>query len=163
MAPQTPREEEDAMFTCTNVDHIAINTSDMEATLQFYCGIMGMRLARTALTPDGRRHYNVEIGGGTAFAIFDGAKPAPQEVPQSLNHLALVVATAGEFDEAYERLRSHGVKVTDLIERSYGKTFYFHDPNGIRLQIELQTRALEQPAYSDPNPVPFVSKLLAKT
>ena len=51
------------MFQCTNVDHIAINTHDMEATLQFYCGVMGMRLARTALTPDGRRHYNVQIGG----------------------------------------------------------------------------------------------------
>jgi glyoxylase I family protein len=150
------------MFQCTNVDHIAINTHDMEATLQFYCGIMGMRLARTALTPDGRRHYNVQIGGGTAFAIFDGAKPSPEGVPHSLNHLALVVATADEFDEAYKRLQKHGVKVTDVIERSYGKTFYFHDPNGIRLQIELQTREAEQDPYSDPNPVPCVRQLLAK-
>ena len=72
------------------------------------------------------------------------------------------MATAGEFDEAYERLQNHGVKVTDIIERSYGKTFYFHDPNGIRLQIELQTREAEQDPYSDPNPVPFVRQLLAK-
>lgn len=150
------------MFTCTNVDHIGINTHDMEATLQFYCGLLGMRLARTALTSDGRRHYNVEIGGGTAFAVFDGAKPTPEGVPQHINHLALVVATAGEFDEAYERLRNHGVKVTDIIERSYGKTFYFHDPNGIRLQIELQSREAAQDPYSDPNPVPFVRKLLEK-
>jgi len=150
------------MFKCTKVDHIAINTHDMEATLQFYCGLLGMQLTRTALTPDGRRHYNVEIGGGTAFAIFDGAKPSSEGTPQSLNHLALVVATPAEFDEAYERLRHHGVKVTDIIERSYGKTFYFHDPNSIRLQIELQTRASEQNPYSDPNPVPFVRTLLEK-
>jgi glyoxylase I family protein len=150
------------MFQCTNVDHIGINTHDMEATLQFYCGLLGMRLARTALTSDGRRHYNVEIGGGTAFAVFDGAKQTPEGVPQHINHLALVVATAEEFDEAYERLQKHGVKVTDIIERSYGKTFYFHDPNGIRLQIELQTREAEQDPYSDPNPVPFVRQLLAK-
>lgn len=150
------------MFKCTNVDHIGINTNDMEATLQFYCGLLGMRLARTALTSDGRRHYNVEIGGGTAFAVFDGAKPLPEGIPQHMNHLALVVATPAEFDEAYERLQSHGVKVTDIIERGYGKTFYFHDPNGIRLQIELQVREPEQDPYSDPNPVPFVHKLLAK-
>jgi catechol 2,3-dioxygenase-like lactoylglutathione lyase family enzyme len=149
------------MFTYTNVDHIAINTDDMEATLQFYCGILGMRLARTALTADGRRHYNVEIGGGTAFAVFDGAKPAPQGVPQPLNHLALVVGTAQEFDAAYQQLQQHGVKVTDIIERSYGKTFYFHDPNGIRLQIELQTEAADQQRFSDPNPVPFVRQLQA--
>ena len=150
------------MFTCTNVDHIGINTHDMEATLQFYCGLLGMRLARTALTADGRRHYNVEIGGGTAFAVFDGAKPTPEGVPQHINHLALVVATAEEFDEAYERLKNHGVKVTDVIERSYGKTFYFHDPNGIRLQIELQSREVNQDPYGDPNPVPFVRQLLEK-
>ena len=43
------------------IDHVGINTNDMEATLQFYCGILGMRLVRTTRTPDGRRHYNVEI------------------------------------------------------------------------------------------------------
>ena len=42
------------------IDHVGINTNDMEATLQFYCGILGMRLVRTTRTPDGRRHYNVE-------------------------------------------------------------------------------------------------------
>lgn len=150
------------MFQCTIVDHIGINTHDMEATLQFYCGILGMKLARTSLTPDGRRHYNVEIGGGNAFAVFDGAKPLPEGTPQHINHLALVVATPEEFDEAYERLQQHGVKVTDIIKRGYGKTFYFHDPNGIRLQIELQTQKAEQDPYSDPNPVPFVRTLLEK-
>ncbi len=51
------------------IDHVGINTNDMEATLQFYCGILGMQLVRTTRTPDGRRHYNVEIGGGNAFAV----------------------------------------------------------------------------------------------
>src|SRR6202048_5254838 len=49
------------------IDHVGINTNDMEATLQFYCGILGMRLVRTTRTPDRRRHYNVEIGGGNVF------------------------------------------------------------------------------------------------
>jgi catechol 2,3-dioxygenase-like lactoylglutathione lyase family enzyme len=63
------------------IDHVGVNTNDMEATLQFYCGILGMRLVRTTRTPDGRRHYNVEIGGGNAFAVFDGAeRPGPDEL-----------------------------------------------------------------------------------
>jgi catechol 2,3-dioxygenase-like lactoylglutathione lyase family enzyme len=28
------------------IDHVGINTNDMEATLQFYCGILGMRLVK---------------------------------------------------------------------------------------------------------------------
>ena len=32
---------------------------------------------------------------------------------------------AEEFDAAYQRLKDHGVAVTEIIERGYGKTFYF--------------------------------------
>src|ERR671922_1421022 len=143
------------------IDHVGINTNDMEATLQFYCGLLGMRLVRATRTADGRRHYNIEIGGGNAFAVFDGAELPAEGERQHVNHLALPVATPEEFDAAYQRLKEHGIAVTDIIERGYGKTFYFHDPNGIRLQIELQTRESEQDPYSDPNPVPFVRQLLA--
>jgi catechol 2,3-dioxygenase-like lactoylglutathione lyase family enzyme len=95
----------------------------MEATLQFYCGILGMRLVRTTRTPDGRRHYNVEIGGGNAFAVFDGAELPTAGERQHVNHLALPVDTSEEFDAAYQRLKDHGVAVTEIIERGYGKTF----------------------------------------
>ena len=92
----------------------------MEATLQFYCGTLGMRLVRTTRTPDGRRHYNVEIGGGNAFAVFDGAELPTAGERRQVNHLALPVDTLG-FDAAYQRLREHGVAVTEIIERGMAK------------------------------------------
>jgi catechol 2,3-dioxygenase-like lactoylglutathione lyase family enzyme len=75
------------------IDHVGINTNNMEATMQFYCGILGMRLVRTTRTPDGRRHYNVDIGGGNAFAVFDGAELPMAGERQHVNHLALPVDT----------------------------------------------------------------------
>jgi catechol 2,3-dioxygenase-like lactoylglutathione lyase family enzyme len=150
------------MFTCTHIDHVGINTNDMEATLQFYCGVLGMRLVRTTRTGDGRRHYNVEIGGGNAFAVFDGAELPAAGERQHVNHLALPVATPEEFDTAYQRLKDHGIAVTEIIERGYGKTFYFHDPNGIRLQIELKTKQDENSLEGDPDPVPYVRTLLQR-
>ena len=137
------------------IDHVGINTNDMEATLQFYCGILGMRLVRTTRTPDGRRHYNVEIGGGNAFAVFDGAELPTAGERQHVNHLALPADTLEEFDAAYRRLKDHGVAVTEIIERGYGKTFYFHDPNGIRLanSIEDQTGCGQLGRRSRPCPV----------
>ena len=154
------------MVKCTHIDHVAINTDDMEATLQFYCGVLGMRLARTTRTGDGRRHYNIEIGGGNAFAVFDGAELPSEGERQRLNHLALPVATSDDFDEAYQRLKDNGVRVTDIIERGYGKTFYFQDPNGIRLQIELRTIPAPQSnddLEGDPDPVPYVRQLTGKS
>ncbi len=148
------------MFKCTHIDHVAIYTNDMEATLQFYCGVLGMRLARTGRTGQGTRHYNVEIGRGNAFAIFENTKMPKEGDPQLLSHLALPVATAAEFEEAYQRLKNAGVEVTDITKRDYGKTFYFHDPNGIELQIELQEHETEDTLRGDPDPVPFVQKLI---
>jgi catechol 2,3-dioxygenase-like lactoylglutathione lyase family enzyme len=124
------------MFTCIHIDHVGMNTPDMEATLQFYCGVLGMRLVHTTRTPDGRRHYTIAIGRGNTFAVFDGAERPTAEARQHVNHMALPVATLEEFDAAYQRLKDHGRAVTEILDRSYGKTFYCHDPNGIRLQIE---------------------------
>ena len=70
--------------------------------------------------------------------------------------------TPAEFDATYERLKDHGVAVTEIIERGYGKTFYFHDPNGIRLQIELKTKQDADSLEGDPDPVPYVRALLQR-
>ena len=72
------------------------------------------------------------------------------------------MATPEEFDEAYQRLKNHGIAVTEIIERGYGKTFYFHDPNGIRLQIEVKTKQDEDRLDGDPDPVPYVRTLLQR-
>ena len=137
------------MFKTTKIDHVAVNTNDMEATLRFYCGILGMKLARTSRTGDGRRHYNVEIGGGNAFAFFDGAERPDNTTAQYLNHFALPVATEAEFDEAYKNLQEHGVDVTEIIERGYGKTFHRH-PGSLALAfspaLTLECRPLSTTA-----------------
>ena len=44
-----------------------------------------------------------------------------------------------------------------IIEREYGKAFYFNDPNGIRLQIELQTSGWQEDHFADPDPDPVPS------
>ena len=150
------------MFACTHIDHVGINTNDMEATLQFYCGVLGLQLVRTTRTGDGRRHYNIAIGRGNALAVFDGAALPTTGERQHVNHLALPVATLAEFEAAYQRLKDHGIAVTEIIERSYGKTFYFHDPNGIRLQIEVKTREDADSLEGDPDPVPYVRTLLQR-
>lgn len=148
------------MFKTTRIDHVGVNTNDMEATVQFYCGILGMKIARTMRTPSGGRHYNVEIGGGNAFAFFETEQELSKTSNQYLNHFAIPVATAEEFDEALKRLTDNGVETTEIIERDWGKTFYFNDPNGIRLQIELQFKEDLRDVNGDPDPVPSAAKYM---
>jgi catechol 2,3-dioxygenase-like lactoylglutathione lyase family enzyme len=150
------------MATYLGVDHVALETDDMEATVHFYNDVLGMKLVRTLRTggDNDRRHYFFDAGHGNYSAFFDGAT-LPASSPQLLNHLSVNVDTAEEFDEAYRKIRGNGGDCTDIIERSYGKTFYFKDPNGIRLQLELQSREDEWTLEGDPDPVPSVSRIRA--
>jgi hypothetical protein len=70
--------------------------------------------------------------------------------------------TVEEFDAAYQRLKEHGIAVTEVIARSYGKTFYFQDPNGIRLQIEVKTKQTADSLEGAPDPVPYMRTLLQR-
>ena len=107
--------------------------------------------------------HGVEVPAGARLLFTNGqvgTKP-DGSTPQHLNHFAIPVATEEEFNESWQRLKDHGAEVTGIIERGYGKTFYFQDPNGIRLQIELRTRQDDSEPNGDPDPVPSAAKYLA--
>ena len=50
-----------------------------------------------------------------------------------------------------------------MVTRSTSATLgFFHDPNGIRLQIELKTKQDADSLEGDPDPVPYVRALLQR-
>jgi catechol 2,3-dioxygenase-like lactoylglutathione lyase family enzyme len=150
------------MLQCTGIDHVALVTHDMEATVQFYTNILGMRLVRTMRTGpalNNARHYFFDAGRGNQLAFFDLTAAPANVVPQHLHHLALTVDSVDALQAMRQRLLDHGVEATEILERSYGSTFYFTDPNGIRLQLAVQTREWAGEAYADPNPVPAARAL----
>jgi catechol 2,3-dioxygenase-like lactoylglutathione lyase family enzyme len=150
------------MFQISRVDHTALRTDDMEATVQFYCGVLGLPLLQTMRGSGASRRYVFGAGDRNRLVFFDGHARSEEGAPQHLDHIAIHVDTVEEFDEAYRRLQDHGVATTDIIERAYGKTFYFHDPNGIYIQIGLDTQPDPRVA-DDPDPVPSASKYLVQS
>lgn len=161
------------MIQYAGVDHFAMKTDDMEATVRFYHDILGMRLFMAFKTGSevvnkNVRHYFFDAGGGNFLAFFDGAKLPEDGMPQRFDHLALTVRSEEDFQAAYRRLKHHGVKVTDIVNLGgtrdpfSGKTFYFHDPNGIRMQIMLRTEPVHPHLTGDPDPVPSVRRILAE-
>src|SRR6516165_8699898 len=60
------------------VNHLALITTDMDATVRFYHGALGARLVATIGTPE-FRHYFFELGPQCTVAFFEyaGAAIAP--------------------------------------------------------------------------------------
>jgi catechol 2,3-dioxygenase-like lactoylglutathione lyase family enzyme len=125
------------------INHLALVTTDMDATTRFYHGVLGARLVATIGTP-GFRHYFFEIGEGNTVAFFEYhdaaiegfAKPAGVPDPRAMqfDHLSLNVADEHALESLRSRLKSFGCEVTDVVDHGVMRSIYFTDPNGIALE-----------------------------
>jgi len=159
------------------INHLALVTTDMDATVRFYHGVLGARLVATIGT-DGFRHYFFEVGPGNTIAFFEYetvelepfAKPAGVPDPRAVqfDHLALNLADEQGLESMRARLKGHGCEVTDVVDHGFVRSIYFSDNNGIALEASWWvTDATGRPAdygdrdlFSDLDPVPAVSELI---
>lgn len=119
-------------FELGGVNHLALVCSDMERTVEFYTGVLGMPLIKTIELPGGRgQHFFFDCGNGdcVAFFWFPGAPDgvpgisAPPGRPDqgditsavgSMNHVSFSVPPE-RFDEYYAKLRGKGVAVSPVL------------------------------------------------
>ena len=145
-APVAPR------IALRNVDHLALNTTDMRKTIDFYCGVLEMRLAMAFRTPasleksklagappfPSLRHYMFEMGGGGMLAFFEYPPDTPRghrDTDGTMQHVAFY-ADRSSLHRLVKRLDAHGIWHTPPLYigwRFY--SVYFYDPNGIRLEV----------------------------
>jgi catechol 2,3-dioxygenase-like lactoylglutathione lyase family enzyme len=159
------------------VNHLALITGDMDATVRFYHGVLGAPLVATIGTP-GFRHYFFQIGAGSTVAFFEyaGSPPAgfakPAGVPDpraiQFDHLSLDVADEEALEALRHRLKEHDCEVTDVIDHGFVRSIYFTDPNGIALEASWWVRDAtgvdasfdDEMLFRDGDPVPAVRELV---
>jgi glyoxylase I family protein len=139
------------------VHHLALNTDDMRATLDFYVRVLGMPLVhglRTPAPPPGAGpahgigtppyknipHYFLDMGGDSLLAFFEyprGVAKADRDLLGAMQHVSFVCGP-GRYREVLARLKANGVAIAAgplLTIPPAIHSFYFFDPNGIRLEI----------------------------
>jgi catechol 2,3-dioxygenase-like lactoylglutathione lyase family enzyme len=157
------------------VNHLALVTSDMDATVRFYHGVLGMPLVATLMAGP-MRHYFFKIDEGNTVAFFEWKgmetfrKPAgwPTEHPLQFDHLSFNLPDRPALLDLQQRLRDGGTAVTEVVDHGMLKSIYFTDPTGIALEAsywendatELTTGNAE--TFLDPNPVPALREIQAR-
>lgn len=139
------------------VHHLALNTDDMKATIDFYARVLGMPLIHALRVPPGvgvgagnrgnppfenLRHYFFDAGGDAMVAFFElpkGATPqADRNATAAMQHCSFTT-TRAQFDVLHKRLLEHHVPVIGPINVGADSwSIYFFDPNGIRLEYTWQ-------------------------
>lgn len=157
------------------VNHLALVTPDMDSTVRFYAGVLGMRLVCTTMAGP-MRHYFFEIGPQNTVAFFEipsverFEKPAgapPPDFPIQFDHLSFNVPDEEALEALRKRLIDFGSEVTEVVDHGFVRSVYFTDPNGISLEaswwaIDATGRDADHKdnrLFGDPNPVPAVDEL----
>jgi len=130
------------------IDHLALVTEDLKATMDFYTRVLKMQLVHVRRVPYERdrgqppyenlRHYFFDMGNDTLLAFFEyprGLARSDRDLPGGMQHLAFHVPKR-QFDDMIAHVKSCGVNVIGPVP--LGGRFwsaYFYDPNGIRLEF----------------------------
>jgi catechol 2,3-dioxygenase-like lactoylglutathione lyase family enzyme len=117
------------------VHHIALISSDVERTVQFFDGLLGMPLIEMFENRDyeGSTHFFFDLGHGNTLAYFDlpGLDLGPYaEVLGGHHHLAISMDRE-QWEAARARLEAAGVETAHVD----GSSLYFLGPDGERLEL----------------------------
>lgn len=146
-----PSEAQSIGVPVQGLHHFAWRCRDAEETRHFYEDLLGLPLIHViradAVPSTGEHcpyvHLFFEMHDGSCMAFFDLgdnqiAQPSPN-TPGWVNHIALRVSSQAQLLKAKERLQTAGVKVLGVTDHQFVESIYFFDPNGIRLELTVQT------------------------
>jgi catechol 2,3-dioxygenase-like lactoylglutathione lyase family enzyme len=156
------------------VHHVALVTSDMDATMRFWHEVLGAEIVATTST-EAYRSYYFRIGETqtVAFMEYHGvdhetyAKPVGIAFPltSQFDHLSLNLDSEAAVWALRARLRDYGCDVSDVVDRGILRSIYFTDPTGIALEASWWTIDLDAgnfddaDRFQDPDPVPALVEL----
>jgi len=123
------------------INHPALFGKNLDETIKFYTEVLGMELVLRQPNLDEPRmtHLFFSAGNGAFIAFFIPNDDSGLEIPVgsegigSLQHMAMNLDVP--LEEAMETLDSYKVKFSGPIDRGYVRSLYFHDPNGIKLEL----------------------------
>jgi catechol 2,3-dioxygenase-like lactoylglutathione lyase family enzyme len=151
------------MPTYTGINHLAMVTGDMDATLRFWRDLLGMRLV-AGLGHPGYRHYFLEISGQDMIAFFEwpGVEPMPEKDhgfpvtgPVCFDHVSFGVAGEDDLWEIKDRLEAADIWCSEVVDHGFIHSIYTFDPNNIPIEFSAPVPGVDirkTPAMADTEP-----------
>jgi len=151
------------------INHLALVTGDMTATIRFWRDLLGMRLV-AGLGRAGYRQYFFEISPQTLLLFFEwpDAQPmvekdhgVPVKGPAAFDHVAVAVASDEDLWALKDRLEAAGVWVSELVDHGFIHSIYSFDPNNIPIEFSALVAGVDlgrNPRMKDRNPLPAATE-----
>lgn len=131
------------MFRIFAMDHIVLNVEDMEAVLNFYINILGLKAERLEEFRQGKVKFpSLRVSDDTLIDLFPSKEPKSLTSGKSstdLNHFCLVAEKEG-FGKFIEDLKKNGIAIEDGPSQNWGAhgngiSIYFRDPEKRLIEV----------------------------
>ena len=112
--------------------HVALNVQSVAKSVEFYSTVLGMKLE---WMPDPENAYLTSGHDNLALhQLPRGSEPGPV---QTVHHIGFIVRRPEDVDEWAHRVRAHGIALAagPKTHRDGARSFYFHDPDGLLIQL----------------------------
>jgi glyoxalase family protein len=136
------------------IHHVTAIATDPQVNVDFYAGVLGLRLVKKTVNFDDPGSYHLyfgdEVGGpGTAMTFFawpDGRRGSRGAGQATVTSFA---TPADSLDFWSARLESFGVLHEPVGERFGERNLVFYDPDGLKLELVASPEASALPAWKD--------------
>src|SRR6266850_1157310 len=121
--------------TIPGLHHVTAITADAQKNIDFYCGVLGLRLVKLTVNFDDPGSYHLYYGDelgrpGTIMTFFAWAGAYRGRVgPPQVTVTAFAVPSAG-IDFWSKRLKEKGIESQLAVERFGERVLTFTDPDG---------------------------------
>ena len=128
------------MHTVHGLHHVTAIAGPAQENLDFYAGVLGMRLVKRSVNQDDPGTYHLfyaDADGhpGTDLTFFPWAQMAPSREGHGLSSEVSLAVPPGSLDFWSERLRKHRAAVGEP-ESRFGRTALpLRDPHGLRVAL----------------------------
>ena len=122
----------------TKLLHTRMRVSDMEQTIAFYTGVLGLEVLERKTSPRGSHLAFLKVPNSEELIELTSFPPSgPVRVQEDLVHLAFQVES---LDDTIAALTAKGVKITDgPTQTASGSRFLFIDaPDGYEIELIAQ-------------------------
>lgn len=115
--------------------HTRMRVSDLDQTIQFYTGVLGLEVIERKTSPRGSHLAFLRVPNSEELIELCSFPPSgPVRVQEDLVHLAFQV---DNLDETIAQLEANGIRITDgPTKTSSGSRFIFIDaPDGYEVEL----------------------------
>lgn len=133
----------------TRIGHVHLKVSDIQRSLDFYCGLLGFELMTmygqdAAFISAGGYHHHIGLN-----VWFSKNGPQPLQNATGLFHTAVVYPSRLELARIYARVKSAGHPFTGASDHGVSEALYLDDPDGNGVELYWDRPRDEWPKNED--------------